>query len=137
MNSDPNTVHASLDPAEFDRIVERYEGRLFNFLLRRTGSRTDAEDLTQETFVRAWQQLHRYDPVWSFSTWLFTIAARQAATLHRSRQRRLKLLATRPPQNQPPADPGEDVAVREEAEHIWAIAGRLLKPEQQAGLWLR
>ena len=44
----------------FGRLVALFEGRLFNFLLRRVGSRVDAEDLTQETFLRAWRRIRSY-----------------------------------------------------------------------------
>ncbi|MEE8146382.1 MAG: sigma-70 family RNA polymerase sigma factor, partial [Longimicrobiales bacterium] len=66
--------------SSFAELVARFEGRLFNFLLRRTRCVADAEDLAQDTFVRAWQRIRRYDPRWRFSTWLFTIAHRLAVT---------------------------------------------------------
>jgi len=44
----------------------------------------DAEDLTQETFLRAYRSLYRYDPSLSFATWLFTIARRAAASHFRA-----------------------------------------------------
>ena len=63
----------------FAEIVARFEGRLFNFIARRLGTRrlhADAEDLTQETFLRAWRSVREYRPHHRFSTWLFTIAKR-------------------------------------------------------------
>ena len=64
----------------FAELVKRFEGRLFNFLVRRTVTTHDAEDLVQDAFVRAWQRIDQYDPRWQFSTWLFTIANRLAIT---------------------------------------------------------
>ncbi len=81
----------------FTELVERFEGRLFNFLLRRTRSIADAEDLAQETFVRAWRAIGQYNPRWQFSTWLFTIAHRLAVTEYRRRSRERAMRATATP----------------------------------------
>lgn len=69
----------------FSRLVERLQEPLYRFLLQHTGTQADAEELTQETFVRAWQAIERYDDRWRFTTWLYTIGRRQAASHHRSR----------------------------------------------------
>src|SRR5688572_11814714 len=76
----------------FEQMVARFEGRLFNFIARRLGSghrQTDAEDLTQETFLRAWRSVSEYRPHFRFSTWLFTIAARLVVDHQRHRSVRL------------------------------------------------
>src|SRR5262249_49655709 len=70
----------------FGELVTRYELRLFNFLLRKRAWRTDAEALTQDALVRAWERIGSYDRRWRFSTWLFTIASRMAVS-HYRRQR--------------------------------------------------
>lgn len=62
------------DPEAFRRIVELYQDRLFTFLLRMVRHREEAEDVAQETFVRAWRHLASYDERWTFRTWLFSIA---------------------------------------------------------------
>ncbi len=53
--------------------IEAYNGPIFNLAYRMTGSREDADDLTQETFIRAYQNLRRYDRSKKFFTWLYTI----------------------------------------------------------------
>jgi len=55
-------------------LVKRYEGRLYNFLLKMTKNREDAEDLLQKTFVKAYEKLNTFRGKSSFSTWLFSIA---------------------------------------------------------------
>ncbi len=74
------------DPASYERIVARYGGRVFGFLLRMTGSRHDAEDLLQEVFVRLVRTLGAYQHEDRFEAWLFRIAA----NLARDRARREK-----------------------------------------------
>ena len=61
--------------AEFAALVTRFQGPLFGFLGRMGFGQAQAEDLAQETFLRAWQNLAQYDAEQGeFSTWLFTIA---------------------------------------------------------------
>lgn len=63
------------DRQAFAEVVTHYQRPLFGFLGRMGLSRGLAEDLAQETFLRAWRNLGKYDPDrGEFSTWLFTIA---------------------------------------------------------------
>ena len=110
----------------FSALVDRFETRVFNFLLRRTSSRSDAEDLTQEAFVRAWLRIDRYRARWAFSTWLFTLAARLAATHERRRRRDRALEWTQHAASDPREDPARIVADGEACAHLWLLADRLL-----------
>ncbi len=67
-----------IDRAGFAALVEQHQDKLRNFLFRYTRNQQDAEDLTQDTFVKAYRNIHRYDNKYSFSTWLYTIARRTA-----------------------------------------------------------
>jgi RNA polymerase sigma-70 factor (ECF subfamily) len=71
----------------FDELVERYQGRLLNFVYRTTGDRERAEDLVQETFIRVYRHLHRFDQTRKFSTWVYTIASNLAKNELRNRSR--------------------------------------------------
>lgn len=62
------------DSTAFDEIVARYKGKVYNYLYRMTGSAEDAEDLTQEVFVRMVLHIHAFRAESSLSTWLFRIA---------------------------------------------------------------
>lgn len=59
-------------------LVKRFQRPVFSILVRMVRRAEDAEDLTQETFVRMFRALDRYDPERPFSSWLFTIASRLA-----------------------------------------------------------
>ena len=59
--------------AAFAGLVDAYAKPIFNLAFRMTGSRQDADDLAQETFLRAFEQLSRFDPERSFYTWIYTI----------------------------------------------------------------
>jgi len=59
--------------AEFDRLVERYHKQAYNIAYRMTGNHADAEDLTQEAFVRAFRFFGNYRRDWPFDNWLYKI----------------------------------------------------------------
>src|SRR4028119_2045794 len=62
------------DIAAFNEIVARYKGKIYNYLYRMTGSAEDAEDLTQEVFVRMYTNIGSFRAQSSLGTWLFRIA---------------------------------------------------------------
>jgi RNA polymerase sigma-70 factor (ECF subfamily) len=76
------------DEEAFRLLVRRWEGPLFAFLGRMTGSPEEAQDLGQETFLRVFREASRYRPQGKFKSWLFRIAG----NLARSRLRRRKIL---------------------------------------------
>jgi RNA polymerase sigma-70 factor (ECF subfamily) len=117
--------------AAFDGLVERYQERVFRFLLTRCVSRADAEDAMQDTFVSAFRYLDSYSPRWQFSTWLYRIALRNAA---RNAARNTVVEAD-------VADDGPDLLQEcieaAERENLWVTAKRLLSDEVYAAMWLR
>jgi RNA polymerase sigma-70 factor (ECF subfamily) len=66
------------DRAAFSELVGRYQDRIYRFLVRLTRSQDDALELTQETFLHAYEALERWRPEARFTTWLFHIARNQA-----------------------------------------------------------
>jgi RNA polymerase sigma-70 factor (ECF subfamily) len=78
------------DVDAYQPLVERYQGRIFNFCARMLGDRAEAEDLTQETFLRAYKALGRFDLGSPFVTWLYRIAAN--ACVDRRRKKKPVLL---------------------------------------------
>src|SRR3954467_1428282 len=69
---------AAGNPPVFDDIVREHSRRVFNFLYQLTGHRQDTEDLTQQTFIKAYHNLHRFDVTRPMINWLLTIARRTA-----------------------------------------------------------
>jgi RNA polymerase sigma-70 factor (ECF subfamily) len=72
----------------FAALVERYHGDCHRFARHLLGNEHDAEDATQETFVRAYTGLGRYDERHTFRAWLYRILVNQCRTLGRQRGRR-------------------------------------------------
>ena len=75
------------DVDAFEKIVDRHKNRLFNFVYRFVGDRETAEDIVQETFLRAFRRRKEYRAIANFSTWLFTIAGNLAKSELRRRKR--------------------------------------------------
>ena len=75
------------DGDAYRALVDRHTRSVFRLAYRMTGNEQDAEDVVQETFLRAYKQLHRYESRASFGTWLYRIAANYSLDLVRSRNR--------------------------------------------------
>jgi len=73
--------------SRFKELVERYNQRLLNFIYRLIGDRERSEDLVQETFIRVYKHLRRFDTSKKFSTWVYTIASNLAKNELRNRSR--------------------------------------------------
>lgn len=111
-------------PAAFGELVHRHHERVFAFLLALTRQRQDAEDLTQETFLRAWRKIQRYDPSLPMLPWLLTMARRLSiAALRRKR-----------PLPEPPA--AETAAPANHGQRLWELAKSQLAPSAYSALWL-
>jgi RNA polymerase sigma-70 factor (ECF subfamily) len=75
------------DSDAFRLLVEQHSRAVFRLAFRMTGNEQDAEDVVQETFLRAYRQLDKYEARASFSTWLYRIASNYALDLIRMRKR--------------------------------------------------
>jgi RNA polymerase sigma-70 factor (ECF subfamily) len=75
------------DLTAFDEIVERYQHKIYGYVRRLVGNETDAEDITQEVFLKALNSLHSFREESSLQTWLFRIATNLCRDVHRRRQR--------------------------------------------------
>jgi RNA polymerase sigma-70 factor (ECF subfamily) len=128
----------------FEELVSAYEKKIYNYCLRMTNSREDAEDLTQEVFIKVYRSLKNFKGNSQLSTWIYRIAhnicidnyRRNKATVvpltHNrpgEEERELDLLSTEP-------SPEETVITREKQEMIMACINSL-KPEYRSVIILR
>jgi len=77
------------DRAAFEDLVELYKDRIYHLGYRMLGNRQEAEDIVQETFLRVFRSIDRYDPSMKFSTWIYRIGTN--LSIDRLRKRRAKI----------------------------------------------
>jgi RNA polymerase sigma-70 factor (ECF subfamily) len=90
------------DSDAFRLLVEQRSRAIFRLAYRMTGNEEDAEDVVQETFLRAYRQINRYEARSSFSTWLFRIASNCSLDL-------IRLRKTRESRRERSPDPDQDI----------------------------
>ncbi len=79
------------DPAAFEELVRRHQRMIHSLTFRMTGSIADADDLAQDTFLRAWDQIGSFRSGAKFSTWLYRIAVNTSLNWRQSEARRYQL----------------------------------------------
>lgn len=79
------------DPQAFGALVRRYRPRIFALALHLTGSRSEADDITQDAFLRAYNNIERFEGRSEFFTWLYRIALNRALNMRRDKRRRVTL----------------------------------------------
>jgi RNA polymerase sigma-70 factor (ECF subfamily) len=115
----------------FESIVARYSAPLLRFICSRVHSMQDAEDLCQETFLKAFRSLNTFDDRSSFKTWLFSIAYHETVSFLRKKKVPTCSVLPEPSDGRP-----ENGLDSESREQIWLAASRL--PEDQyTMLWLK
>jgi RNA polymerase sigma-70 factor (ECF subfamily) len=132
------------DGNAFKLLVERHSRNVFRLAFRMTGNEQDAEDVVQETFLRAYRQLNRYESRSSFSTWLFRIASNYSLDLIRARKRRGEKAVVMENeevdimQMLPAGDPGPDrLAVSGQITEQIRVAMNELSPQERTAFVLR
>ncbi len=125
----------------FAEVVRRFDQRLLKFLRRCSLSEADAQDIAQEAFLRAWQQIDRYDSRWAFSTWLYTIARRLASTHRRKLARSAAAFneqighpAAEETRGTPDVDP---LDMPDQTRLVWSMVEEHLSEAQRVAVWLR
>lgn len=74
------------EQSAYTYILDQYWNEVYNFMLTKTKNETDAEDITVETFSKAFERLNSYNPTYQFNTWLITIARNTHIDLVRKRK---------------------------------------------------
>ncbi len=120
--------------AAFDLLVGRWQGEVIRLLWRLTGSREDAEDLAQETFLRVLRSAPRYRADGRFRAWLLSIATNQA----RSWGRRRSILSWLPwrlerdRRPDPAPDPQQRLDAESDRQRVRAALARLPQRQREA-----
>jgi RNA polymerase sigma-70 factor (ECF subfamily) len=128
------------DQDAFGMLVERHSIRLFQMIYRMTGNEQDAEDMVQETFLRAYKQLNRFESRAGFGTWLHRIAANCALDFLRKRKRQDQQVDPVEPETEEPMSalssntppPDEQVFHLEVRQKVEAVMEQLTPMEQAA-----
>jgi RNA polymerase sigma-70 factor, ECF subfamily len=106
----------------FEQLVQRYQGQLFNGILRMVSSHADAEDIVQEALVQAYLKLPLFRQDSAFYTWLYRIAVNNVYTHSRRQQRRVFPSRARPVSEEelpdPRGTPDDELERREQAGQI-------------------
>ncbi|MDD9889728.1 MAG: RNA polymerase sigma factor [Gammaproteobacteria bacterium] len=121
IDEDEALIAAALNGSAYawEKLVKRYEGKIYNHGLRLMGDSSDAMDLMQEVFLGVYRNLHRFRGDAKFSSWIFRIAHNKAVDL--KRRKRLLSSQTR-------------VSEQEETDIFESIPGESnLEPEKTVG----
>lgn len=130
------TVRAAAagDVRAFEQLVHRHHQRVLYYLCNLVRHRQDAEDLTQQTFVKAFRALGSFDATRPLINWLLTIARRTALNHFRDHKKWEHM----------PADvvsdvpsPARQLEHQDQTEKAWDRARRILAPREFEVLWLR
>ncbi len=122
------------DSQAFTWLVETYQRPVFSLCYRMTGNALDAEDAAQETFLRAYKNLRRYDNSRPFSTWLLSIAAHYC--IDQARRRRPVFSVDELPEPdlpEPTPGPEANLSRKEEQQRVHAVLN-LLDPVDRAAV---
>ncbi|MEV0001495.1 RNA polymerase subunit sigma-70 [Micromonospora sp. NPDC050980] len=152
LGADETTFIAAVrsgDPARFARMTERHRRELQVHCYRMLANYQDAQDLTQETFLRAWHKRESFQGHAALRTWLYRIATNACLDFLEKRNDRTpvpagltefgsEVLYLQPyPDQMLPADPQESVVARETIELAFIVAVQHLPPRQRAVFILR
>jgi RNA polymerase sigma-70 factor, ECF subfamily len=132
------------DDLAFTRLVERYQTPVFNLCYRMLGDPNCAEDAAQESFLRAYLNLRRFDIQRSFASWLLAIAAHYCIdSLRRRKYQQVSIHQTGPDDDREmnlvdahAANPEDELVSAEACQELHRVMGKL-KPIDRAAIVLR
>ncbi len=123
------------DAEAFARLVEYYQSPVYNLCHRMLGNAGEAEDAAQETFLRAYKNILRFDDTRPFATWLLSIAAHYCIDQLRKRRMTVVSVEDLPPQVElpdPAPSPESVVSGREQQSQVQALLGTLSEVDRGA-----
>ncbi len=129
-----NQVHRGNQEA-FTQLVETYQRPVYNLCYRMLGDPDEAEDASQETFLRVYKNIKHYDNSRPFSTWLLSIAAHHCIDQIRKRRMAIVSMDATPYLDPPDGLPGPEASLyfKEDQKRVQAML-RLLSPHDRAAV---
>ncbi len=82
-------IHGSI--SSFEVLIDRYQNKIFNIMLRMVANRETAKDLTQDVFLKVFENLENFNFKYRFFSWIYRIAVNEAINYSRSRPRTVNL----------------------------------------------
>lgn len=130
------------DQSAFTYLLNHYWSEVFNFMLKQSNNEADAEDITIETFSKAFSSINKYNPDFAFNTWLISIAKNVHIDMIRKRKKFsfLELNDGDDQSYQNIADDSpnvEDEIIKEQNLFIFKSYVKLLKPHYQEVIEMR
>jgi len=124
--------------ASFSKIVENHHLKIRSYIAKRCSNNADAEDITQEIFIAAYNNLSQYDTAKPFSAWIFGIA-RNKSNEHFRKVKRIPIPVDLDeiPECSHMDSPDELVSIDEKSKCFWDEAKRILSEEQFTAIWLK
>lgn len=129
------------DKAAFGRLMEVYQGPVYNLAYRMLGNSGEAEEAAQEAFIRAYTRIHTYDPAHKFSTWLLSITSNYC--IDQIRKRRATYLSIDEPlaphpalQSEQEKGPEAQLVSNEQSQLVQSMLNEL-QPEYREAVVLR
>jgi RNA polymerase sigma-70 factor (ECF subfamily) len=122
------------DHRAFEGLIRLHTPRIFSYIFQMTRHRQDAEDLCQQTFLKAYNALERFDPQRPLIAWLLTIARRTALNHFRG-ARAFSEIPFDAASGETPPD--RETERQDNVENLWDRARRVLSPRDYEILWLR
>jgi RNA polymerase sigma-70 factor (ECF subfamily) len=122
------------DTQAFGEIVHTHNSRVYNFLYQMTRNRHDAEDLAQQTFIRAYRNLGGFDPRRPLINWLLTIARNSALNHFRDTKKWSEIPVDAAAPGPSPAHAAES---SDRATNLWDHARAVLSAREFEVMWLR
>jgi RNA polymerase sigma-70 factor (ECF subfamily) len=123
------------NPEAFTQLVETYQRPVYNLCYRMLGDPDEAEDAAQETFMRAYEGIKRYDQQRSFSTWLLSIAAHYCIDQLRKRRMTFLSIDALPHLDPPDLSPGPEASfyLQEDRKRVEELL-KTLNPHDRAAV---
>ncbi len=137
-NIEQKTIQRILsgDVSVFSEIISNHQQKIRSYIFKRCSNHADAEDITQEIFIAAYNNLPQYDNSKPFSAWLFGIA-RNKSNEHFRKAKRVPIPSDDTPEISHLDTPDAQISTSERSNNFWNEAKSILNEEQFTSIWLK